>query len=225
VVTVGVDASPPPPLCFALPDAPGFQGFEVDLLAAIAERLRVELRWRAALWSEILAALRAGHLDMICTAATITPERTAIVQFSDPYLTTRLALVTRAERPIGRAEDLRGCVVGVRVATVAEDFVRARAQAAAVTTYDLNVDTYQALRDGRVDAIVDDWPIADHFARAVAGLGTALPISGTDFSYGLVFAPGSDALRAAMNRALAALRADGTWERLSRRWIPPGIAT
>ena len=183
------------------------------------------MRCKSAPWREILAELQAGRLDMICTAATITPERRRIVEFSDPYLETTLALVARGDSSIARADDLRGKTTGVRVATVAEDFVCERCHPGVVLSFDLNVDAYQALRDGRVEAVVDDWPIADHFARSVVGLEGAVPIPGTDFSYGLVFARGNDVLRSAVNRVLAALKADGTWQRFYRRWFPGGNTT
>ncbi len=223
MVIVGVDASPPPPLCFGLPGAPDFRGFEVDLLGAIAARLGATMCYRSAPWREILAELQAGRLDMICTAATITAERRRIVEFSDPYLETTLALVARGDRPIAQADDLRGKTIGVRVATVAENFVRERCHPGVVLTFDLNVDAYQALRDGRVEAVVDDWPIADHFTRSVDGLEAVVPIPEVGFAYGIVFARGNDALRAAVNAALAELQADGTRERLSRRWLRGGI--
>lgn len=219
VLTVGVDESPPPPLCFGLPDTPDFRGFEVDLLDAIASRLGVALRCRSALWSKAFAELRGGRLDMICTAATITPERCRVVDFSDPYFETELALVVRHDSLIRRGEDLENKAVGVRVATVAEEFVRGRCRPGVVHAFDLNVDAYQALRDRRVDAIIDDRPIADYFARSVEGLREASPLAGTALKYGLVFARGNDRLRGAVNRALAELRADGSWNRFYLRWF------
>jgi ABC-type amino acid transport substrate-binding protein len=63
---------------------------------------------------------------MICTAATITAGRRRSVGFSDPYLETTLALVARAGGAVRQPDDLGDGTVGVRVATVAEDFVRRR---------------------------------------------------------------------------------------------------
>jgi ABC-type amino acid transport substrate-binding protein len=124
VLTVGVDESPPPPLCFGLPDGPDFRGFEVDLLRAIASKLGMTLRCRSALWSAAIAALESGRLDMLCTAATITPQRRQVVDFSDPYFDAELVLVVRRRSPILSMDDLAGQTIGVRVATVAEEFVR-----------------------------------------------------------------------------------------------------
>jgi ABC-type amino acid transport substrate-binding protein len=222
VLTVGVDESPPPPLCYGLPDSPDFQGFEVDLLKAIAAILGVTLRCKSALWGVALDELQSGRLDMICTAATITPKRRELVDFSDPYFETELALIVRRDDAIEHVSDLTGRTVGVRLATVAEDFVREHCRSSVVRTFDLNVDAYHALCNGQVDAIVDDRPIGRFFARAIEGLNVAPPLAGTRSQYGMVFAKNNDRLRRAVNQALADVRADGTWERLYRRWFEEG---
>ncbi len=85
ILTIGVDASAPPPL-HSDPDAPDFDGFEVNLTKAIAERLGLSVKYKSALWSECISNLQAGRIDMICTAATITESRKKVVDFSLPYL-------------------------------------------------------------------------------------------------------------------------------------------
>ncbi len=70
VLTVGLDASPPPPLHTGHPG----EGFEVDLLQAVAERVGVRIRYESALWRQIVDKLVRHELDMICSAATITEE-------------------------------------------------------------------------------------------------------------------------------------------------------
>jgi glutamine transport system substrate-binding protein len=219
VLVVGVDESPPPPLCFGLPGTPDFRGFEVDLLEALASQLGVTVRCQSALWSVALAELQAGRLDMICTAATITPRRQQVVDFSEPYFESELALVVRQHRPVHWPEGMAGKTIGVRVATTAEEFVRAERPPAAVRTFDFNVDAYRALREGEVDVVVDDHPIGAYFARTQEGLQLGPPLPGTGFQYGLVFAKGNDRLRSVVNHALAALKADGTRERLYQRWF------
>lgn len=216
---VGVDHAPPAPLCCGLPGTTEFRGLEVDLLHDFARRLRVTLSFTSALWSRILADLHGGRIDLVCAAATITDERRRTVAFSEPYLEGTLALVTRRKGPPVCLESLAGRTVGVRVATVAEAFVRTRCSAEHVETFDLNVGQYDALRRGQLDAVVDDEPIAAHFARAAPDLLRIRDIPGTGFQYGIVVARDSVALRMALNRALAAMREDGTLSTMRRRWL------
>jgi polar amino acid transport system substrate-binding protein len=216
VVTVGLDASPPPPLHTGHPG----EGFEVDLLKAIAERAGFQIRYQSALWSELTQRLADHKLDMICTAATITEERRQIVDFSEPYLEYELALVVGRDRTdIQGVADLAGKSVGVRVATTAEQFARRCFTASRLQFYHFNTEAYSALAEGTLDAVVDDFPIAKGFENLLPKVRVAFTIEGTKSHYGIMFARGSDELRRVVDQALRALRQDGTYDALYRKWF------
>jgi polar amino acid transport system substrate-binding protein len=224
MLSVGVDESPAPPLCFGPPGTAEFRGFEPDLLEAIAGKLGLALRCQSVGWDQALAQLGNGRLDMLCRAVTITPERRRLVDFSDPYLETVLTLVVRRDSPIEGPGDLIGLSVGLRRATVAEEFVRKNCPAATVRTFERHGEPYRALADRAVDAVVDHAQIATYFARAEVGLRVSGTLAGTELRCGMLFARGNDPLRRAVNRALAELQADGTWKGFRRRWLSEGEA-
>jgi polar amino acid transport system substrate-binding protein len=217
-LTVGVDASAPGAL-HSDPSAPGFEGFEVDLMTDVAARLGLTYRYRGGLWARLIAELREGRLDAIVTAATITEERKRLVDFSQPYFEYRLAIAIRRGGAIRTLADLGGKKLAVRIATTAEQFARARAKAAEIQSYHTNVAAYEALRAGVVDAWVEDGPIAQWFADRIPGLELAGTIEGTEAHYGIMFRKGNDALRQALDQILAQLKADGTCDRLYERWF------
>ncbi len=219
VLTIGVDESPPPPLNFGIPGSPDFRGFEVDLTRAIAERLGLEATYVSALWSRMLDDLQQGRVDLVCTAATVTPERAAVFDFSEPYLDTVLVIVTRGESRLRAAADLAGRVVGTRVATVAGEYARARLGQARIRTFDFNTDAYAALQAGDVDAVIDDRPIATYFVNSLPHLKIAKVIEGTESHYALMVAKGNDRLREAFDKALRELRAEGSLAEIGRSWF------
>lgn len=219
VLRVGVDESPAPPLCFGIPGTAEFRGFEVDLLTSIASRLGLALRCESAEWDAALERLLNGELDMLCRAVTITPERGRVVRFSDPYLETGLVLALRHGSSIQGPSDLIGLKVGVRRATIAEDFVLGNCPGATVCTFDSHTESFRALSIEGVSAVVDHETIATHFVQVDEGLRVTGPIDRMRLSYGLVFAPANEPLRRAVNGALARLRADGTWQRHYDRWF------
>ena len=218
-LTIGVDESPPPPLNFGIPGAADFRGFEVDLTRALAAQLGLEAFYVSALWSRMLDDLREGRVDVVCTAATVTPERLAAFDFSEPYLDTVLVIVTRGGDGPRTPEDLAGRVVGARVATVAGEYARTRLGRSRVHTFDFNTDAYAALRAGNVEAVIDDRPIASHFVRSLPGLEIASVIEGTESQYALMLAKGNDGLRKALDESLQELRADGSAEEMLRTWF------
>jgi ABC-type amino acid transport substrate-binding protein len=224
-ILFGVDAAPPAPLNFGLPGSPDFRGFEVDLMHLAARRLGLAPRFTSARWSRILADLVAHRLDAVCGAATVTPERARAVTFSRPYLQVRLVLVTRVGESVDDLRDLGDRLVGVRTATEAERQLRARVPSARLHGFDLNTDQYAALANGAVDAVIDDAPIAGHFARVTPGLTVGAALPGTEAHYAFVVAPDNELLRVALDRVLAELETDGTLARLVQEWqLEPGPA-
>ena len=215
LITVGIDASPPPPFHTGQPG----EGFEVDLLSAIGARVSFSVTYQSALWSEILTQLLEHKLDMICTAATITEDRRAIVQFSRPYFEFELAVVAGRNRAIRSVRDLAGHAVGVRKATIAEEFVRKHGQAKSLRVFDMNAHTYGALQSGELDAVVDDDPIARAFGKLIPELKVIGTIEGTKMQYGMVFAKTNNQLRTAVDQGLGQLEQDGTYCALCRKWF------
>jgi ABC-type amino acid transport substrate-binding protein len=216
VITVGLDASPPLPLHTGHPG----EGFEVDLLKAIADRVGFKIRYRSALWNELVQHLVDRHLDMICTAATITEDRKRIVDFSEPYLEFELAIVVRCDcEDIRDAADLAGRSVGVRVATTAEEFARKHLTRSLLKSYHFNTEAYSALTDGTLHAVLDDAPIAKGFEALLREVRVASTVDGTKSQYGIMFARGNDELRMIVNQVLGAVREDGTYDTLYRKWF------
>jgi ABC-type amino acid transport substrate-binding protein len=145
------------------PTAPGFEGFEVDLMTEVASRLGLMYRYRGGPWAGLIDELREGKLDAIVTAATITEDRKRLVDFSEPYFEYRLGIAVPRYGAIRTLADLEGKRIAVRIATTAAQFVQARAKAAEIRSYHTNVEVLEALRAGVVDAWVEDAPIARWF--------------------------------------------------------------
>jgi ABC-type amino acid transport substrate-binding protein len=214
---VGVDAAPPPPLCYGVPGGQAFEGFEIDLMHALATRLERPLTFHASLWTELLQGLQVGEIDMICTAATITSERERLFLFSRPYLKTRLAVISRREKPV---QELRGFggPVGVRAGTPAELYVVERS--VPPLRFHFNEEIYRALERGQLDAVVEDLPIGAWFTAASPALQIS-PLDGTETEYGLVLRRGSATLKVTLDEAIGAIVDDGTYARLYERWLKP----
>jgi polar amino acid transport system substrate-binding protein len=219
VLTVGIDASPPPPLHMGEPGSPEFSGFEVDLVAAIASDLGLGVRYRSVPWRDMLTDLEQGRLDIVCTAATVSSDRAARVAFSAPYLDIQLAVVARPDGPVRTIDDLRGRHVGVRVATTAAEYAWRHAHVRRITLHDMNTDVYAAVAARDVDAAVDDSPIASWFVRHVPDLAVASLIPGTEAQYALMLPRHTHEVREAVDAALSRIRQSGQYEAMYARWM------
>ena len=218
VLTVGLDDAPPAPMQIGTPEDGDFRGYEVDLLEALARRLDVQLRYRRALWSVIVEELAAGHIDVICSAATVTDERRQQADFCDPHLDLTLAVVTR-EGTADIGTDFAGLRVGLRRGTTAEDFARTHGVSEPAMLSESNEELYAALAAGEFDVVIDDSPIATHFARVTPGLRYVGALPDTDGAYAVMVRRGNKALVTAINAALADMKRDGTLAELQARWM------
>jgi ABC-type amino acid transport substrate-binding protein len=216
---VGLDAAPPPPMQLGAPGTPEFRGLEVDLLTAVAATLGRKLVYEVELWSQLLHRLVSGRIDLVCTAATVTPARKQQFAFSRSYLPSALVLVSRDGTGIRGPRDVEHTNIAVRVATVADEWATAHLPTARPVRFDLNTEAYQALLHGAVDALVDDHPIARFFVSTTPGLRIVAAIPGTDAEYAMVFARGNDALRIAVDQVLLDMKRRGQLRQLRQKWL------
>ena len=214
---IGIDDAPPVPMQMGDPVSGTFRGYEVDLLKLVADRLDCTNEFRRAWWSLITEELVSGKLDMVCSAATVTELRKNEVSFCEPHLWIKLALVVRqntADLP-GR-ESPR---FGVRRSTTAEEFLRMTLGHEPVMQSESNDELYQALSKGHIDAVIDDSPIARHFADSIGGLHYSGAYEGTSAGYAIMLAKNNDALRQELNAILLSLEAEGALLALRQRWF------
>ena len=215
---VGLDDAPPVPMQMGSPETGDFSGYEVSLLDELASRLGVSLTYRRAFWSVIVEELSAGRLDLVCSAATVTEERAEQVDFCTPHLQLALSLVTREDS--APTADLQAGRVGIRRGTTAEAyFTKTAPGRAAAILSESNDELYDALSAGELDVVIDDSPIALHFATSKAGLKYAGSLPGTQGAYAVMLRRGNDKLRGEINSALAQMETDGTLPRLRKEWF------
>jgi len=215
VLTVGSDIPFPP---FEFGDAPDYEGFDVDVVNAVAERLGVDVEIVKTPFDTIFRDLAAGQkFDMVASATTITPERDKQADFSEPYFIGDQSILVQEGSDIQTVEDLSGQTVGVQLATTGADVAEDDTEAEEVRTFDLADDAVQALNSGQVAAVVIDFPLAKFFEQEEEGLIVADTIE-TGELFGLVFKTDSP-LVDPVNAALAEIKEDGTYAQIYEEWF------
>jgi ABC-type amino acid transport substrate-binding protein len=189
---------------------------------AIAENLGLQVTYQDTSFDTIFRDTAQGKFDMAVAASTITPEREQTVDFSDPYYQANQSLIVEAgTEDIATTEDLGGMTVGAQDGTTGEDYANDETPAAQVRGFPEGPDAINALRAGQVDAVIIDQPVAVDAVEALGGgdIEIAQEIVTSEL-YGLPFAPDNDALREAVNEALAKLKDDGTITDLYQQYFP-----
>ena len=215
VLTVGSDIPYEP---FEFGREPDYEGFDIDMVNAIAERLGLEVKIVKTPFDTIFRNLAQGRFDMVASATTITEERKRTVDFSDPYFNADQSVVVPADSDIQSVADLEGEVIGAQLGTTGAEYAQNEIDAADVRTYDVVDDAFQALQAGQIVAAIIDFPVAKR-AEVETGDVKVVETIQTDEQYGFAFAKESTALRDAVNRALAEIKQDGTYEEIFRKWF------
>jgi polar amino acid transport system substrate-binding protein len=216
---VGTDTPFPP---FEIGKPPDLSGYDIDVVNAVADKLGLEVTYQDTSFDTIFRDTAQGKFDMAVAASTITPERERTVDFSDPYYQANQSLLVAADNTdITNVDDLGGTTVGAQDATTGEEYANEETEAAQVRGFPEGPDAITALRNGQVDAVIIDQPVAVDATESQAGgdIKIAQEIVTSEL-YGLSFAPDNDALREAVNEALTELKEDGTIADLYEQYFP-----
>lgn len=214
-LTVGSDIPYPP---FEQGRAPDYEGFDIELVNAIADKLGLETQIKDTPFDTIFRDLSQDKFDAVISGSTITDDREKVIDFGDPYFLAEQSILTKADSDIQTTDDLAGKTVGVQKGTTGESYVKDKVDAGSVRSYGEVDDAFNALVAGQVDAVVFDLPGTQQAVKDLEGLAVRQSID-TGEEFGIAFQEDNDALREAANKALAELKDDGTFAELYKKWF------
>ncbi|MGA0612901.1 transporter substrate-binding domain-containing protein [Caldimonas sp. KR1-144] len=215
---IAVEGTYPP---FNYKDEAGrLTGFDVEIAEAIAGKLGVKPEFTTTEWSGILAGLQAGKFDVIVNQVAATDQRRQTFDFSEPYVVSSPQLVIRANetRPLKTPADLKGKKIGVGQGTNFAEIARG-IEGAEVKVYPGAQEYLQDLASGRIDAALNDSLLIPYLASK-----TRLPVKagaplGKLESNAIPFRKGSPKFKQAIDKALADLKADGSYAKISNKYF------
>ena len=206
------------------PDYPPFEsigdngervGFDIDMMKALAAKLGVKIQWVTMDFAAIVTAAQSGQIDIGMSGLGKTPERAKSIDFSDPYIASGQVLVTRSNSDVKSTSDLKGKKIAVQLGTTGEQQADKIEGAEVVKPDSYNV-AFMMLHNKAVDAVVADLSVADEFVKRGAFKRAGEPLSFEEFA--IVSRKGNSALLDALNKALAELKADGTYAAIVKKW-------
>lgn len=198
-------------------------GFDMDIIAEVAERAGFEYNLQTMDFNGIIPALQTGNVDIAIAGITITDEREEIVDFSDPYYDSGLRILVRADNDsVDELSDLEGLTIGTKIGSTSYDYLMQNIEKNdGVTPYPGSSDMYMALMSGAVDAVFYDAPNVGYFART-RGEGKVKTVGQLyeGQQYGIALKSGSEWV-APVNEAIAEIKADGTYKTIYEKWFGP----
>ena len=212
-----------PPMEYMNLDTNKPEGFDIDMVAAIAKAGGFDYEVKNTAWNGIFAGLLAGSYDAIVSSLNITDDRKKTMDFSDPYLNAGQSIVVPAGKgsPTTTLNDFVGKKVGVQISTTAQDSVDAIG-GVDVHKYDAIGLAFEDLANGRLDAVVVDEPIAGDYALKKDQYKGKFELAGQPFEgadFAMAVKKGNKRVLDLIDKGLAAIKADGTLDALKAKWF------
>ena len=199
-------------------DTGDFEGIDIEVAGAIAEKLGLELQVDDMDFDAALLAAQNGKSDMVMAGVTVTDERLKVMDFSDTYAEGIQSIIVPEGSDITTADDLSGKAIGTQRGTTGYIYCTDDFGEENVIAYDDGLTAVQALNNGQVDAVVIDNAPAQEFVAANPGL-KILDTAYAQEDYAIGVAKGNTQLLDAINGALEELQADGTLQAIVDKYI------
>jgi cystine transport system substrate-binding protein len=198
-------------------------GYDVEIITAVAEKLGVDATFEETQWDAIFAGLAAGRFDVIANQVSINPERLESYDFSEPYTISPGVLIVAEGSDITSFDDLAGRTSAQSLTS--NWFAVAEEAGATVESVEGWAQAAELLRQGRVDATVNDELTFLDYEKTEGDTGLKIVAQTDDASENaFAFRKGSTTLVAAVDEALAALRADGTIAAISVEYFGADVS-
>ena len=214
-LTMSTNAQFPPYEMVA--DDGSFEGIDVEVAGAIAEKLGLELVVDDMDFDAALLAVQQNKSDIVMAGVTVTEDRQLVMNFSDSYATGVQVVIVKEGSDV-TLDNLGEKMIGTQRGTTGYIYTSDDYGDDHVTAYDNGASAVQALINGQVDCVVIDSAPAEAFVAANAGL-TILDTEYANEDYAIGVAKGNTALLDAINGALEELQADGTLQAIVDKYI------
>jgi len=223
-IRIGTEGAYPP---FNFVDSNGeLQGFDIDIAKAVCENMGAECTFVKQDWDGIIPALLGKKFDAIVASMSITEERKQAVDFTDRYYTNKLRFVGKTGAAFDTsAEALKGKAIGAQRATISGDWLEKNRPGADLKLYDTQENAYLDLASGRLEGVLADALVNYGWLNSDAGKGYEFKgdaVFDGDL-IGIAVRKGDGELREKINKALAAIVADGTYAKINAKYFPFSI--
>ena len=195
------------------------EGFDIDLLNAVAEKAGLEIEYVNVGFDPLLAGIAQCQYDAAISAMTITEERSEKMLFSDPYFEAKQVVTVQAgNSDISGKDALAGKTVGAQIGTTGAIAIE-KMDGVTLKTYDDAGLAFQDLMNGQVDAVIADNPLALEYVNKNSSKLKTVGEVFTEEYYGIAICKSNTELQTKINAGLKAVKEEGLIEELIQKWI------
>lgn len=201
------------------------QGFDIELMNAIADQAGLKIEWIDMAFESLIGSMEAGNVEMIAAAIGPTAEREKSCDFSDVYYSGYQSIVTTTGTEYKTFGELEGKTIAVLEGSMSDMIASGEnedygaVKAGQVKRFKNATQAIQELENGAADAVITDAIIATRFVSERDGVLVANQVEGTGEDSVFAIKKGDVKLKEAVDKALAELRENGTYDTLYDKYF------
>ena len=221
VYVVGTDAAYAP---FESQNEKGeIVGLTIDVVTAVAQKAGIEVKFVNTPWEGIFNSLQQGDRDLLASSITITDERKQTMDFTNPYFDAYQLIAVKATSKVTKFDDLKKLKVGVQTGTTGDEAVTKQQgkNSANIKRFESTPLALKELEAGGVDAVVADNGVVVNYVTNNPG-AKFKTVSDKAFApeqYGFAVKKGNTELLEKLNKGLADIKADGSYDKIYAKYF------
>jgi len=196
-------------------------GLDIDIIKAIANKLNKKIAVKNMAFHELLGALDKNQVDMVICGLSVTPERSLRVNFSEPYMTSKMAILHKVSDKFSSYDDLTDKMIGVQVGTVQGQIARnlSKKKHHRVRSSPDSLRLIEELKTGKIDAIMMEKAQAENYGKTHQGL-THFVLEDRSSKFAIALPRSEDpTLKDSINNAIRTLMTSGVIDALQEKWL------
>ncbi|CDG21890.1 putative ABC transporter arginine-binding protein 2 [Xenorhabdus poinarii G6] len=198
------------------------QGFDIDLADALCAKLNTKCTFTNQAFDSLIPSLKFRRFDALMAGIDITPERQKQVDFTHIYYDNSATFIA-VKGKFAQVADLKGKQVGMQNGTTHQKYLMEQHKEIKTVPYDSYQNAILDLKNGRLDAVFGDTAVVNEWLKKNKELN-AVGNKVTDKNYfgiglGIAVRKGNTDLRDKLNKALAEIKQDGTYDTLYKKWF------
>ncbi len=196
-------------------------GYDIDMIKAVAQKAGLQIKIVNTPWTGIFAALNNGDVDLVISGVTINDKRKQSYDFTAPYFEARQLIAVPTSSTAKGLKDLAGKKIGVVTGSTADDMTSREFGKTNpdIRRFESTPVVIAELANSGLDAAMGDNGVIAFRVQEHKGLKTVADASFPKEYFGIVVKQGNKALLDKLNTGLAAVKADGSYAQIYKKWF------
>lgn len=196
-------------------------GYDVDIIKAVAQKAGLQIKIVNTPWTGIFAALNNGDVDLIISGVTINDKRKQSYDFTTPYFEARQLIAVSRDSSVKNLKDLAGKKIGVVNGSTGDDIASREFGKTNpdIRRFESTPVVISELVNTGLDAAIGDNGVIAFRVQEHKQLKTVSDPSFPKEFFGIVVKQGNKALLDKLNTGLAAVKADGSYAQIYKKWF------